>query len=1117
MESVSADRNLLFGILALQMDFISRDQMVAAMSAWTLDKSKPLGDVLCERGAIDAETRTLLDSLVEKHVESHGGAARRSLASLSWSESATRERLRAIDDDEVQATLMQLGALDDSELDDRPERNGESMAPGERYRIVRRHAQGGLGEVYVAEDAELGRNVALKIMHQRHAADLRRRARFLLEAEITGGLEHPGIVPVYGSGSYSDGRPFYAMRFVKGENLKQAIARFHATGPRFDSLAFRELLARFIDICNAVAFAHSRGVLHRDIKPSNVMLGKFGETLVVDWGLAKTQGGRERAPTQDDASRFEPRGDDRSATVMGAALGTPAYMPPEQAEGRIADLGPASDVYSLGATLYEILAGAAPFTGQATEVIDQVQRGEFVPPRLVQPAAPAALEAACLKAMALRPTQRYGSALELAEEIKHWLADEPVRAFAEPFPARVRRWMRRHRPLVASAAALLATAAIALTISLFVVNEKQKQTEFALRSEEQHRNNAERERKLADGQRQEAERQRKQADTERTKQSELADFLTTMFQASDPLGMQGFQFARMTGEQVTVRRVLDGAYDRLRRNGSAMNPVVLASLQEKLGNVYRTLAEYDRAEELLKSAFALSELHLPADHEDRINSMQSLAWLLQEKGDYETAEKLFRDVVRLRSGLPETNPNVSAAKFNLGMLLAEMDSFIEAEQLFKEVIRLRKATHGDSRELMIANFGLAAVYLEDGRQTLAVPPILESIRILKAVEKGSLAESVPLFQSGVFLSQTMGQHAAGVKKLQECIDVIRKSDLGERHLYIALVWGTLGATQLQMKDLVAAEASFAHCADILRNTVGLEHPRTSQFVRQYAKVLHDLGRTGDSEALLSELVESRVRRFGQNHRLVADAHLARALSRRDIGNAGGAEQSFRDAVQAYRVAGKLKSENGVWALTHLGWTLLKQNKSLPDAEQLLQEARSLLPGLTARDEIVFAEVPLYLADAGLRQNKSEDTIRVVLQEAQAGARRMSGTRAEELTVMIDGRLIRQAILAGRTSEAESAAVELAARRCRNRNNEFERARELCRCMSLTIRTLPAETDRSAVHDRYAAWVQSAVQSALALGFRDLAQVYRDPDLQIVSQRPEFADLMWQWADARAPR
>ncbi len=391
----------------------------------------------------------------------------------------------------------------------------------------------------VALDEELHREVALKEIQERYASDEQPRLRFLLEAEITGGLEHPGIVPVYGLGHHPDGRPFYAMRFVRGESLKEAVARYHgepgrvsagshsngepgrvsagshsngepgrvsagshsdgepgrvsvgslthsgrsrnparrvsagshgepgrvsarsrskARGADATPLAFRRLLSRFLDVCNAIAYAHSRGVLHRDIKPGNILLGPYGETLVVNWGLAKIVG-RDEPGTSDpsaEATLCPPSASGTGETMPGTALGTPVYMSPEQAERRLDLLGPQSDVYSLGATLFVVLTGRAPFDGGgAAEVLPKVQRGEFARPRAVNPSIPKSLEAVCVKAMALKQADRYATPRALAEDIEHWLADEPVSAYREPWPDRARRWSRKHRTLVTSAAAVL--------------------------------------------------------------------------------------------------------------------------------------------------------------------------------------------------------------------------------------------------------------------------------------------------------------------------------------------------------------------------------------------------------------------------------------------------------------------------------------------------------------------------------------------------------------------------------------------------------------------------------------------------------------------------------------
>jgi serine/threonine protein kinase len=349
---------------------------------------------------------------------------------------------------------------------------------GERFRILRLYARGGLGEVFVAQDAELPREVALKQIQSHCAHDAISRERFVREAEITGGLEHPGIVPVYGLGAHADGRPYYAMRLIRGETLKDAITRFHAAKPAahdlgVHSVALRRLLNHLLEACHAIEYAHSRGVVHRDIKPSNIMVGKYGETLVVDWGLAKAAGKDDLAARGGLSSEplLAPRsGSTAEPTAMGQALGTPAYMSPEQAAGRIDLVGVRSDIYSLGATMYEILTGSPPVVSQQMEeVLRRAERGEFPRPREIKPALRRSLEAICLKAMAREPDDRYSTAAALAADIERWLADEPLEAHREVLAERLDRFLRRHRAWAQAAVLAVIVVAIVASVALACV------------------------------------------------------------------------------------------------------------------------------------------------------------------------------------------------------------------------------------------------------------------------------------------------------------------------------------------------------------------------------------------------------------------------------------------------------------------------------------------------------------------------------------------------------------------------------------------------------------------------------------------------------------------------
>ena len=351
-----------------------------------------------------------------------------------------------------------------------------------------------------ARDSELQRDVALKEIQPRFAGRAEQRARFVLEAEITGNLEHPGIVPVYSLGKNAEGRPYYAMRFIRGESLALAIREFHqrfgenpasattrSRRPSKWGIEFRQLVGRFLDVCDAIDFAHSRGVLHRDLKPANIMLGQYGETLVVDWGLAKVIGKDDlvfgSASGEVPTSTPDETGTIPSRTEQGTTIGTPAYMSPEQAGGLINELGPASDVYSLGASMYELLTGQLAFRNEKVpEMIAKVLAGDFPTPRALDRSIPAPLESICLKAMAKDPPARYGSVRALAQDLEHWLADEPVAAHPERRLDRLGRWIRHHRNWANAGVATLLGVALVATIAVVVI-EGARRSETTARKE----------------------------------------------------------------------------------------------------------------------------------------------------------------------------------------------------------------------------------------------------------------------------------------------------------------------------------------------------------------------------------------------------------------------------------------------------------------------------------------------------------------------------------------------------------------------------------------------------------------------------------------------------------
>jgi len=500
MQRTSQERNLLFATLAVQRTGLSRSQVdeVTALHANNPDFS--LAQVLVGKGLLTEQDRGSLDRLVDEFIQAHHGdlaVALKALGNLNQAAASLPGRISS--SLPTEPCTMGIGTIPFVS-------EGEASYPTidealGRYTYVSDYAQGGMGRILLVYDQHLGRSVALKellspaesptsqssVSPAKYPAAL--AARFLQEARVTGQLEHPSIVPVHELGKRRDGTLYYTMKLVKGRTLSEALKARRSLSERLD------LLTNFLDLCQAIAYAHSRGVIHRDIKPANVMVGDFGETVVLDWGLARAhgtpdycaQGAESQHPSADLKSVGTPQ------TAYGKALGTPNYMAPEQARGLINSIDERSDVYSLGAVLYEILTGAPPYTGEsAQEVLEKVVSFSPLPVLQAASEAPPELAGICDKALRKDPAGRYQSASELADDVQRFVTGRLVRAYQYSFKEILGHYYRKHQALAnAVMACVFLVAAISVYSYLSVLHARNREHQQRLVAEEARASEAE--------------------------------------------------------------------------------------------------------------------------------------------------------------------------------------------------------------------------------------------------------------------------------------------------------------------------------------------------------------------------------------------------------------------------------------------------------------------------------------------------------------------------------------------------------------------------------------------------------------------------------------------------
>lgn len=872
MSRLSSDRNLLFGILALQMELVTRDQLIAAMHEWLRDEGPLLGEILVRQQVLSDRQRSFLDGLVRQRLGADEDSPETEFGPGAQEPAGGKLASEALQGlwNEPHPTIPGTCPSLDSDAKSVP-----GAVVGGRLQVLQLHAEGGLGRVMLARDCELGRDVAVKEIKPKHASDSSSRQRFVLESEITARLEHPGIVPVYDRGAYPDGRPYYVMRFIQGANLDEAIKRFHQEYSFQDSpgawtVELHKLLRRFLDICQTLQFAHSRGVVHRDVKPSNVMLGKYGETLIVDWGLAKVVGRVDAVKSLGETTLQLSPGSGSDGTLPDSALGTPAYMSPEQAGGRHAQVGPSSDVYGLGATLYCLLTGKAPFRdSDLNRLLEKKKQGEFPPPRAIKPEIPAPLEAICLKAMALQAEDRYETPAGLIADLEHWLADEPTSAYAETRGERVARWMRRHRTRVQAAIVSLAVTATVLLLATVLVTRSWQSEKAA--------------RELA----------------MRSKQEAVARFAQAREAVDKWLTGAGYALGHYPSVQKARERLLELAahdYEEFSRQRSDD-----LELEIERGRTYLRLG------------------HVRLVLRDAAGATAA----------YQQARTLFSELARRSPKSVDCQVELANCQTNAGVVAMETGDIGQADQAYQTSVSQLEAIVLTHPEAALPRTALARALLdqgellsETGRPEEALRSLTRCVEVLRRLvqerpqareHQASLVDAQDLLG---YVLLTCGRYADAVKHLQDAADraaTLKDLEPGDpqrlehrasAEIYLASALRVLGRVNEEENAYRRAIEDYALLCDVLP---GVPQFRESRAISQndLTGLHYKLGRLEDAERELKPAQEAIQQLMTENPgfpRYVDEWARGRDLAGeilRDRGQATEAQAACRDAIDAY--------------------------------------------------------------------------------------------------------------------------------------------------------------------------------------------------------------------------
>ncbi len=656
------------------------------------------------------------------------------------------------------------------------------------FRVVRRLAMGGMGAVYEAQQDNPRRRVALKVIRA-GAASCDSARRFEHEAHVLARLQHPGIAQIFEAGSFDRGQgmqPFFAMELIEGLTLTA-----FAEVARLDTRRRLELFAR---ICDAVHYAHQRGVIHRDLKPGNVLVGADGGPKILDFGVARVTAADVQATTLH--------------THPGELMGTVPYMSPEQVLGDADQIDIRSDVYALGVMLYELLSGELPhdLRGKAIpEAVRIIREEEITPLSSVNRIFRGDLETVAAKALDRDPERRYQSAAELAADVRRYLNDEPITARPASAMYQLRKFARRNKPLMASSAAILVVLLAGATVSML----------FAIR-EARARRTAEERLDLVSA----AEARSK---AEAVRAGQVAAFLQSMLDRVRPESAMG-------ADTTLLRLVLDDAASRVDTE-LAEYPDVEASIRTTIGVVYQALGVYTLAEPHLETALETRRHVLGGAHPDTLTSFNNMGSLLQAQGKLTEAEPYNREALEgRRRVLGDEHPDTLTSIYYMGSLLRDQGKLAEAEPYCREALEVRRRVLGDEHPDTLISIGSIASLLQaQGKFAEAEPSYREALEGHRRVLGDEHRDTLKAINNMGSLLRDQGRLAEAESYGREAVERARRV-LPESHWLTGVFLFHYGRTLAQLERREEAEAALLEAHQLLSSALGAGHERTIKVI-----------------------------------------------------------------------------------------------------------------------------------------------------------------------------------------------------------------------------------------------------------------------------------------------